>query len=188
MIGGKGNDIYVVGDIGDMVTEAGQPRPRCCPFIPLANYTLAANVEDLLLDPAASTAPAIPWTISSSATALDNKLDGGAGDDMLKWQWWPRSAPGRHRARLAPGRRRQRHAERRRRHRHPGGRRGADVLYGEADKDVFLLRIGIPASWPLGGDDHQWLPDGRGHDRAHRPAGRLRDQSPPSPLAAALSC
>ena len=69
MIGGPGNDTYVVDNAGDVVTEnAGEgtdtvSRAR-------SSYTLGANVENLTLTgTATSTAPATRWPTRSSATA-----------------------------------------------------------------------------------------------------------------------
>ena len=83
LAGGSGDDTYVVDVAGDVVTELadeGGDTVRTS----LANYTLAANVEDL-----AYTGKA---TFTGNGNALDNiltggnagnKLDGGAGNDRL---------------------------------------------------------------------------------------------------------
>ena len=89
MIGGAGNDIYIVDDAGDTVIEAaneGTDEIRTT----LASYTLIANVENLLTGTAANGQ-------ALSGNSLDNTITGGASNDTLE------------------GRLRRRHADRRRR-------------------------------------------------------------------------
>ncbi len=81
MAGGGGNDSYVVDNVGDTVVEnASEGHDQVSSTI---DYTLTANVEDLVLDGAA---------ISGSGNGLDNRivgndrgnsLFGGDGDDVL---------------------------------------------------------------------------------------------------------
>lgn len=82
MIGGTGDDVYYVDNSSDIVTEAaGEGVDTVHATV---NYTLGANVENLVLD-------GTEW-ISGTGNALDNRiegnsgantLDGGAGNDTL---------------------------------------------------------------------------------------------------------
>jgi trimeric autotransporter adhesin len=90
MAGGHGADTYIVDDAGDTITEySGQGTDTViAPF----DYTLGANVENLVL-----TGTAINGTGNELANAItgngndntltghagDDTLDGGAGDDLL---------------------------------------------------------------------------------------------------------
>lgn len=84
--GGKGNDFYIVQDIGDVVFEQfGEGRDE---VLASFSYTLENNVEDLLLG--GSSGP-INGTGNDSNNALegndaDNSLFGGKGDDYLDGQ------------------------------------------------------------------------------------------------------
>lgn len=73
LAGGAGNDTYVVDDEGDLVAEnagSGDDTVRSS----LAAYTLAANVENLVLAAGA---------VDGTGNALDNKLTGNSGDNTL---------------------------------------------------------------------------------------------------------
>jgi VCBS repeat-containing protein len=73
MVGGRGNDTYVVDAIGDVVVEqAGQGRDRILASI---NYTLGDNVEILGLGTSGA--------LSGTGNALDNTLTGNAGANVL---------------------------------------------------------------------------------------------------------
>jgi Ca2+-binding RTX toxin-like protein len=82
MVGGVGNDTYFVDNVADIVFEnAGQGADAVFATV---DYTLAANVETLVLQGAG--------TLSGTGNALANNiygnsgvnlLDGGAGADML---------------------------------------------------------------------------------------------------------
>ena len=82
MTGGVGNDIYVVDNIGDLVTEfanAGHDIVRSS-----VSYVLPNHVEDLELTGTVSidgTGNAMQNTLRGNGAA--NRLDGGAGADML---------------------------------------------------------------------------------------------------------
>jgi Ca2+-binding RTX toxin-like protein len=83
MIGGAGNDTYFVDNAKDVVTEAANGGTLDTVKTSLATYTLAANVEDLvLLDGAGKgTGNALANHIFGNDGA--NTLDGGAGDDTI---------------------------------------------------------------------------------------------------------
>ena len=73
MIGGTGNDIYVVDAAGDVVTElAGQGTDTVQSSV---SYTLGADVENLQLTGAAA--------INATGNALDNLLTGNSGNNVL---------------------------------------------------------------------------------------------------------
>jgi Ca2+-binding RTX toxin-like protein len=82
MSGGLGNDVYVVEDIGDVVTElAGGGVDRVNASI---SYVLGDEVENLTLTGTASingTGNALNNTLTGNAA--NNVLNGGAGDDSL---------------------------------------------------------------------------------------------------------
>ena len=81
MLGGAGDDTYIVGEQGDIVTElANEGSDTVKSSI---NYTLGANVENLILTGAAlnGTGNELANTITGNAEA--NVLDGGAGNDTL---------------------------------------------------------------------------------------------------------
>lgn len=83
MTGGGGNDIYIVDQAGDSVTEAssgGTDEVRSS-----ISYTLGSNVENLTLTGTA----AINGTGNSAVNILqgnagDNTLDGGTGNDTMR--------------------------------------------------------------------------------------------------------
>src|SRR6185295_6589367 len=73
MIGGVGNDIYVVDAAGDTVTEAtGEGTDTVQAGI---SYTLGADVENLTLTGTGA--------INATGNSLDNTLIGNAGDNVL---------------------------------------------------------------------------------------------------------
>ena len=82
MAGGKGNDVYIVDDAGDSVTEsAGQGTDTVRASI---SYALGSDVENLTLTGAAAiggTGNGLANTITGNAAA--NVLAGGAGDDVF---------------------------------------------------------------------------------------------------------
>jgi Ca2+-binding RTX toxin-like protein len=82
MLGGPGNDTYFVDDAGDIVFE--RPGEGTDSVFALVNYTLAANVEALVLqgsDNLNGTGNDLNNGLFGNAGA--NILDGGAGADFL---------------------------------------------------------------------------------------------------------
>ncbi len=82
LIGGAGNDQYLVDNTGDSVVEAAGGGTDT--VTASVSYTLADNVENLVL----LGAQAVNGTGNSQANILtgnelDNLLDGGAGDDRM---------------------------------------------------------------------------------------------------------
>ena len=83
LIGGKGDDLYFLAEIGDTVTElAGQGTDIV--LSRLANYTLAANAENLVLDTGGINGTGNALGNLIIGNGLDNKLDGGSGGDVLQ--------------------------------------------------------------------------------------------------------
>lgn len=73
LLGGKGNDIYVLDRETDIIVEAaGEGTDLVRSFI---DYTLAANVENLLLLGAAA--------LSGTGNGLANRINGNAGHNRL---------------------------------------------------------------------------------------------------------
>ena len=73
MIGGTGNDIYVVDAVGDVATElVGEGTDTVQSSV---TYTLGANVENLLLTGTAA--------INATGNTLDNVLTGNTGNNVL---------------------------------------------------------------------------------------------------------
>ncbi|MFZ2300910.1 MAG: putative Ig domain-containing protein [Gallionella sp.] len=73
MSGGVGNDIYVVDNAGDMVSENAIEGTDTVESI--VSYTLGANVENLILTETAA--------ISGTGNELNNILTGNSGDNVL---------------------------------------------------------------------------------------------------------
>ena len=83
MIGGLGNDIYFVDTTADIVTEgigAGTDTVNAT-----ASYTLAANVENLILVAGAGAINGTGNSLANTITgnASDNVIDGGLGADTM---------------------------------------------------------------------------------------------------------
>ena len=73
MIGGIGNDTYVVDNAGDVVTENANEGTDTVQSA--VTYTLGANVENLTLTGAAA--------INGTGNALDNVLTGNSANNVL---------------------------------------------------------------------------------------------------------
>ena len=72
MIGGDGNDAYVVDNAGDTVTEdIGKGEDSVSSTV---SFVLGANLEDLQLG---------GGNINGTGNALDNVILGGAGNNIL---------------------------------------------------------------------------------------------------------
>ena len=83
MVGGTGDDLYVVDSLGDVVTEsAGDVTDWVNAYI---NYTLGANVENLILYGPATSGTGNDLDNYISTTVFNNNytLSGGAGNDAL---------------------------------------------------------------------------------------------------------
>ncbi|WP_410498426.1 beta strand repeat-containing protein [Chitinibacter sp. S2-10] len=81
LIGGNGDDTYYVDSASDVITEGASAGNDL--VIATINYTLAANVENLLL--AGSTIQGTGNASDNQITgnSADNTLSGGAGNDLL---------------------------------------------------------------------------------------------------------
>lgn len=82
MTGGGGDDSYSVTEAGDVIVEAaggGTDTVRAT-----LNYTLSANLENLILDGGALTGTGNSGANALTGNALDNVLDGKAGLDTLR--------------------------------------------------------------------------------------------------------
>ncbi len=82
MVGGAGNDVYTVDSTADVVTElTGEGTDLVNSAV---NFTLGANIENLILTGTAST-NGVGNALDNSITgnAGNNTLDGGAGNDTL---------------------------------------------------------------------------------------------------------
>ncbi|TCS72644.1 VCBS repeat-containing protein [Sulfuritortus calidifontis] len=81
MSGGTGDDTYIVDNAGDVVTEAASAGNDTVKSS--VNYTLTANVENLVLTGAALNGTGNSLNNTITGTAGNNTLDGGAGADSL---------------------------------------------------------------------------------------------------------
>ena len=74
LVGGTGNDVYLVDSAGDVVVElAGEGTDEV--RTALASYTLGANVENLTYTGSGA--------FAGTGNGLDNRIQGGAGNDTL---------------------------------------------------------------------------------------------------------
>ncbi len=80
MIGGLGDDTYVVDDESDTVTDVGVGTDQVNSTI---NYTLGANVENLILLGAATDGTGNGLDNQIVGNSEDNTLDGAGGADQL---------------------------------------------------------------------------------------------------------
>jgi Ca2+-binding RTX toxin-like protein len=152
MIGGKGDDLYFLAEIGDTVTElAGQGTDIV--LSRLVNYTLAANVENLVLDTGGINGTGNALGNLIIGNGVDNKLDGGSGADVLRGGNGNDSILGGLGFDYLDGGSGNDTLKGGGDVDYLEGGSGADVMYGEAGKDGFLYRIDDPAELAtLGGD------------------------------------
>ena len=81
--GGSGNDYYLIDDSTDRVVEESGAGTDVV-TVSFNNYSLAANVENLVLTgTSALAATGNSFGNSLQGTSSDNSLDGGAGNDTL---------------------------------------------------------------------------------------------------------
>lgn len=82
LIGGLGNDTYIVNEAGDLVVEAVGEGVDLVKST-LTDYTLTEQVENLLLIGNAVTGTGNSLANTITGNAANNILDGGDGDDSL---------------------------------------------------------------------------------------------------------
>ena len=152
MAGGKDGDSYFVTDVGDIVTELANQGYDVVTSS-LANYTLAANVEQLNLGLFAVNGTGNALANWVSGNVLGNKIDGAGGDDILFGGDGNDSMLGGTGGDYLDGQ--------------PGtdtlkggagddllnGGAGGDTMYGDAGKDAFLYRISAPGDLATLGSD-----------------------------------
>jgi Ca2+-binding RTX toxin-like protein len=83
LVGGLGNDTYVVNVTGDVVTEAASAGTDTVQST-AASYTLATNVENLILLSGAGAGKGNSVANLITGNDADNALDGQAGADRLE--------------------------------------------------------------------------------------------------------
>jgi len=85
MVGGKGNDSYFVDSTADVVTENLNEGTDTVTLTSNITYTLASNVENLILGAAVLTASALGNTLNNTITGNDsnNVIDGSIGADTM---------------------------------------------------------------------------------------------------------
>ena len=85
MTGGDGNDVYTVDNVGDVVIEANGGGAGNDTIRTTVNYTLSANVEQLMVLGGATTGTgnAGANTLNGSASNQVLTLDGGDGSDVM---------------------------------------------------------------------------------------------------------
>ncbi|WP_051206324.1 proprotein convertase P-domain-containing protein [Sporomusa ovata] len=81
MAGGAGSDVYLVDNAGDVVTE--NANAGIDTVYATLNYTLGANVENLILGNAAVSGTGNELANEITGNAANNILTGGAGNDWL---------------------------------------------------------------------------------------------------------
>jgi Ca2+-binding RTX toxin-like protein len=82
MVGGQGNDRYVVDNLGDLVVEAAGEGSDTV-LAQISGYTLAAQVEQLVLQGQATTGTGNADNNTLTANVYDSRLAGDAGNDRL---------------------------------------------------------------------------------------------------------
>jgi Ca2+-binding RTX toxin-like protein len=152
MAGGKDDDTYIVEQVGDKVTEAAnQGRDRV--ESSLASFTLGANIEDLFLFGTGVNGMGNTLNNELRGNELANKLDGGAGNDLLAARdgadlllggTGNDELLGQGDADILKGGAGNDTLD---------GGEGADIMFGEAGNDVFRYDVEGESELPaLGGD------------------------------------
>ena len=152
MAGGKDGDIYSVSDVGDIVTElANQGFDSVTSS--LANYTLAANVEQLNLGVFGVNGTGNVLGNSVIGNSLNNTIDGAGGNDILFGANGNDSILGGVGLDYLDGGTGNDTLKGGAGNDLIDGEAGADIMYGEAGNDGFLYRITDPSQLAtLGGD------------------------------------
>lgn len=83
LIGGAGNDTYVINNTTDVITEAASPGSGTDLVQAYVNYTLPVNVENLLLLDGASNGIGNASSNQLTGNGFDNILNGMAGADNM---------------------------------------------------------------------------------------------------------
>jgi Ca2+-binding RTX toxin-like protein len=83
MIGGLGNDRYLVDAAGDVVSETSTDPAEIDTVVSAVNYSLGANLENLILSGSARSGSGNALANHLSGNDADNGLSGGGGNDTL---------------------------------------------------------------------------------------------------------
>ncbi|MFW6754560.1 hypothetical protein ACKUG4_28215, partial [Pseudomonas glycinae] len=75
MIGGDGVDTYYVDDVGDVVIETDASLTALDRVFASIDYTLGANVENLILTGTAN--------LNGTGSAVSNRITGNDGNNIL---------------------------------------------------------------------------------------------------------
>ena len=81
--GGAGNDLYLISNVKDVIIEAAGAGTDTIRLLANANYTLAANVENLQLGDTATKATGNGLDNIITGNSLANTILGAAGADLL---------------------------------------------------------------------------------------------------------
>ena len=83
MIGCMGNDVYVVDNIGDVVTETSNVVSQKDTVVSSIDYTLGANLENLTLSAGGHTGIGNALVNTLTGSSGNDNLDGAAGADRM---------------------------------------------------------------------------------------------------------
>ncbi|MBL1211574.1 beta strand repeat-containing protein, partial [Geminocystis sp. GBBB08] len=83
LVGGTGNDFYIVNNALDIVSETSTVSTEIDTVQSSVNYTLTANVENLILVGSAINGTGNTLANQITGNSAANTLDGGAGNDTL---------------------------------------------------------------------------------------------------------
>ena len=84
LVGGLGDDLYLVNNSGDVVTETAAPGSGTDTVYSLVDYTLSANVENLIMAGSAVAGTGNSGNNLITGNATTNVLDGAGGQDTLQ--------------------------------------------------------------------------------------------------------